>query len=154
MRAVVQRVSEASVRIAGETVGKIGKGFLILLGVTEGDTPELCSYLAEKCAGLRVFTDENDKMNLSLLNLSEMGEKASVLVVSQFTLCADCKGQNRPSFIKAARPEKAVPLYERYMDRLKSGYGIEVGHGIFGADMKVELLNDGPVTIILDTDKL
>lgn len=154
MTALVQRVKHASVTVDGECVSEIGKGFLVLFGVFENDTEKEADLLADKTAKLRIFTDKNDKMNLSLLNLSEMGEKASVLVVSQFTLCADCKGQNRPSFIKAARPEKAVPLYERYMDRLKSGYGIEVGHGIFGADMKVELLNDGPVTIVLDTDKL
>ena len=144
MRAVVQRVSEASVRIAGETVGKIGKGFLILLGVTEGDTPELCSYLAEKCAGLRVFTDENDKMNLGLKDIN--GE---LLIVSQFTLYADCSSGNRPSFINAAKPEQAEELYEYFCEQCEQN-NIKVEKGIFGADMKVSLLNDGPVTIIME----
>lgn len=148
MRAVVQRVSEASVRIAGETVGKIGKGFLILLGVTEGDTPELCSYLAEKCAGLRVFTDENDKMNLALADVG-----GRLLVVSQFTLYADCRKGKRPNFIKAAKGEQANELYEYFVSCCR-GLGIETQTGAFGADMKVELLNDGPVTIPLDTDEL
>lgn len=154
MRAVVQRVSEASVRIAGETVGKIGKGFLILLGVTEGDTPELCSYLAEKCAGLRVFTDENDKMNLSPSMLLERGESCEMLVVSQFTLCAACKGQNRPSFMAAAAPDKANKLYEEFVEELRNVYGFTVGTGEFAAHMQVSLVNNGPVTIILDTEKL
>lgn len=148
MRAVVQRVSEASVRIAGETVGKIGKGFLILLGVTEGNTPELCSYLAEKCAGLRVFTDENDKMNLALADVG-----GRLLVVSQFTLYADCRKGKRPNFIKAAKGEQANELYEYFVSCCR-GLGIETQTGAFGADMKVELLNDGPVTIPLDTDEL
>lgn len=148
MRAVVQRVSEASVRIAGETVGKIGKGFLILLGVTEGDTPELCSYLAEKCAGLRVFTDENDKMNLALADVG-----GRLLVVSQFTLYADCRKGKRPNFTKAAKGEQANELYEYFVSCCR-GLGIETQTGTFGADMKVELLNDGPVTIPLDTDEL
>lgn len=148
MRAVVQRVSEASVRIAGETVGKIGKGFLILLGVTEGDTPELCSYLAEKCAGLRVFTDENDKMNLALADVG-----GRLLVVSQFTLYADCRKGKRPNFTKAAKGEQANELYEYFVSCCR-GLGIETQTGAFGADMKVELLNDGPVTIPLDTDEL
>lgn len=148
MRAVVQRVSEASVRIAGETVGKIGKGFLILLGVTEGDTPELCSYLAEKCAGLRVFTDENDKMNLALADVG-----GRLLVVSQFTLYADCRKGKRPNFTKAAKGEQANELYEYFVSCCR-GLGVETQTGAFGADMKVELLNDGPVTIPLDTDEL
>lgn len=148
MRAVVQRVSEASVRIAGETVGKIGKGFLILLGVTKGDTPELCSYLAEKCAGLRVFTDENDKMNLALADVG-----GRLLVVSQFTLYADCRKGKRPNFTKAAKGEQANELYEYFVSCCR-GLGIETQTGAFGADMKVELLNDGPVTIPLDTDEL
>lgn len=148
MRAVVQRVSEASVRIAGETIGKIGKGFLILLGVTEGDTPELCSYLAEKCAGLRVFTDENDKMNLALADVG-----GRLLVVSQFTLYADCRKGKRPNFTKAAKGEQANELYEYFVSCCR-GLGVETQTGAFGADMKVELLNDGPVTIPLDTDEL
>ena len=148
MRAVVQRVSEASVRINGETVGKIGKGFMILLGITQDDSPELCAYLAEKCAGLRVFTDENDKMNLSLKDVG--GE---VLVVSQFTLYGDCRKDKRPSFIAAARPETAIPLYERFIAELRDR-DLHVETGEFGADMKVSLVNDGPVTLILDTEEM
>ena len=148
MRAVVQRVSEASVCINGETVGKIGKGFMILLGVTEGDTPELCAYLAEKCAGLRVFSDENDKMNLSLKDVA--GE---VLVISQFTLYGDCRKGKRPSIIAAAKPETAIPLYERFIAKLRDS-DLHVETGRFGADMKVSLVNDGPVTLILDTEEM
>ena len=148
MRAVVQRVSEASVCINGETVGKIGKGFMILLGVTEGDTPELCAYLAENCAGLRVFSDENDKMNLSLKDVA--GE---VLVISQFTLYGDCRKGKRPSFIAAAKPETAIPLYERCIAELRDR-DLHVETGRFGADMKVSLVNDGPVTLILDTEEM
>ena len=148
MRAVVQRVSEASVSIAGKTVGAIGKGFLILLGITGDDTPELCAYLAEKCAGLRVFTDENDKMNLSLRDVA--GE---VLVVSQFTLYGDCRKGKRPSFIAAARPETAIPLYERFVAELRDR-DLHVETGEFGADMAVSLVNDGPVTLILDTEEM
>ena len=148
MRAVVQRVSETSVRIEGEIVGKIGRGFLILLGVTQGDTPELCSYLAVKCAGLRIFTDDNGKMNLSLKDVG--GE---VLVVSQFTLYGDCSKGKRPSFIAAAKPDLAIPLYERFIAELMD-QGLHVEAGRFGADMQVSLINDGPVTLILDTDHM
>ncbi len=148
MKAVVQRVSEASVSIAGKTVGAIGKGFLILLGITGDDTLELCAYLAEKCAGLRVFTDENDKMNLSLQDVA--GE---VLVVSQFTLYGDCRKGKRPSFIAAARPETAIPLYERFVAELRDR-DLHVETGEFGADMAVSLVNDGPVTLILDTEEM
>ncbi len=148
MRALVQRVTSASVSIEGETVGKIGQGFLILLGVKEGDTPELSDYLAEKCAGLRVFTDEQGKMNLSLADIG--GE---VLVVSQFTLYADCRKGKRPSFIGAARPETAVPLYEHFKAALQDR-GLKVECGRFGADMQVALVNDGPVTIMMDTDEM
>ena len=148
MRAVVQRVSEASVRIEGEIVGKIGRGFLILLGVTQGDTPELCSYFAEECAGLRIFTDDNGKMNLSLKDVG--GE---VLVVSQFTLYGDCSKGKRPSFIAAAKPDLAIPMYERFIAELMD-QGLHVETGRFGADMQVSLINDGPVTILLDTDHM
>ena len=148
MRAVVQRVSEASVSIAGKTVGAIGKGFLILLGITGDDTPELCAYLAEKCAGLRIFTDENDKMNLSLQDVA--GE---VLVVSQFTLFADCRHGRRPSFTDAGAPDIANELYEYFLTLVREDVE-HVAHGIFGADMKVDLVNDGPFTIVLDTDNL
>ena len=148
MRAVVQRVSKASVSIAGKTVGAIGKGFLILLGITGDDTPELCAYLAEKCAGLRVFTDENDKMNLSLQDVA--GE---VLVVSQFTLYGDCRKGKRPNFMGAAKGEQANRLYKYFVDCCRE-LGVTVQTGVFGADMKVELLNDGPVTILMDTDQM
>lgn len=148
MRAVIQRVTSASVTIAGEVVGSIGNGFLILLGVTGSDTPELCDYLAEKCAGLRVFTDENGKMNLSLADIG-----GSILVVSQFTLYGDCRKGKRPSFVKAAQPELAIPLYERFIADLRDN-GIHVETGRFGADMQVQLVNDGPVTLILDTDEM
>jgi len=148
MRAVVQRVSSASVTIDGEIVGAIDQGFLILLGVTEGDTPELCDYLAEKCAGLRVFSDENGKMNLSLHDVG-----GSVLVVSQFTLYGDCRKGKRPSFVNAAGPDLAIPLYERFVADMMD-HDLVVQTGRFGADMKVSLLNDGPVTLILDTDEM
>lgn len=148
MRAVVQRVSSASVSISGETVGKVGQGFMILLGIKEDDTPSLCSYLADKCAGLRVFSDPEGKMNLSL---SEIG--GEILVISQFTLYGDCRKGRRPSFITAAKPETAIPLYERFVAELRDK-GIHVETGRFGADMQVSLLNDGPVTLILDTDEM
>ncbi len=148
MRAVVTRVKSASVTIAGEVVGRIGKGFLILLGVAPEDTPAQCKKLAEKALGLRIFRDENDKMNLDLHAVG--GE---VLVVSQFTLFADCKKGKRPSFIGAAGPELAVPLYEMFLDECRAR-GFEPEHGEFGAEMLVASENDGPVTIILDTDEL
>lgn len=148
MRAVVTRVKSASVTIAGETVGKIGKGFLILLGVAPDDTPIQCKKLAEKALGLRIFCDENDKMNLDLHTVG-----GQVLVVSQFTLFADCKKGKRPSFIGAAGPEIAVPLYEMFLDECRAR-GFVPEHGQFGADMLVASENDGPVTILLDTDEL
>ena len=145
MKIVVQRVKNASVEVEGKTVGKIEKGFLVLLGVTHSDTKEEADYLAKKLCKLRVFTDENDKMNLSL---KDVGGK--LLIVSQFTLYADCSGGNRPSFIEAARPEQAEELYEYFCKECKEKYDINVEKGIFGADMKVNLLNDGPVTIIIE----
>ena len=148
MRAVVTRVKSASVTIAGEIVGRIGKGFLILLGVAPDDTPAQCKKLAEKALGLRIFRDENDKMNLDLHAVG-----GQVLVVSQFTLYADCKKGKRPSFIGAAGPETAVPLYEMFLDECRA-HGFEPEHGQFGAEMLVASENDGPVTIILDTDEL
>ncbi len=154
MTGVIQRVKYASVTVEGELVSKIDEGFLVFLGVNENDSQKQAEILCDKTARLRIFTDENDKMNISPLQRLQRGERCSILVVSQFTLCAECKGQNRPSFIKAARPEKAIPLYEYYCERLEKQHGLNVKRGIFGADMKVELLNDGPVTIILDTDKL
>ena len=144
MKIVVQRVKKAKVDVEGKTVGKIDKGFLVLLGVTHEDTEEQADYLAKKLCNLRVFTDENDKMNLSLKDV-----KGKLLIVSQFTLYGNCEDGNRPSFIEAARPEEAIPLYEYFCKQCEER-GIEVQKGIFGADMKVELLNDGPVTIIIE----
>ena len=147
MRAVLTRVKSASVTIDGTVVGKIGKGFLILLGVGPEDDEEKCRYLAQKMLGLRIFEDENEKMNL---NLATVG--GSLLVVSQFTLYADTSSR-RPGFSYAAKPDIAIPLYERFMDQCRQR-GFEVQHGEFGADMKVASVNDGPVTLILDTDQL
>ena len=144
MKLVVQRVKNAKVDVDGKTVGKIEKGFLVLLGVTYTDTKETANYLVKKLCNLRVFEDENGKMNLSLKDVD-----GKLLIVSQFTLYADCSGGNRPSFVNAAKPEFANELYEYFCDKCK-GNGIEVEKGIFGADMKVSLLNDGPVTIILE----
>lgn len=148
MRAVLTRVTSASVTIDGEVAGKIGKGFLILLGVGPNDTEKECRYLAEKALGLRIFTDENDKMNLGLDAVG--GE---VLVVSQFTLYGNCRKGRRPSFVGAAGPELGERLYEQFLaDCAALGYPPQ--HGRFGADMKVASVNDGPVTLILDTDQL
>ncbi len=148
MRAVVTCVTEASVTINGEVKGKIGKGFLVLLGVAPEDTEAQARRLADKIAGLRVFEDEAGKMNL---NLESVG--GSVLVVSQFTLFANCKKGNRPSFIGAAGPETAIPLYEFFMELLRQK-GFRVEHGEFGAFMQVASVNNGPVTILMDTDQL
>lgn len=146
MRAVVMRVKHASVTIDGRVNGAIGQGLLILLGVAPTDTPALCDKLAEKALGLRIFCDENGKMNRSLADVC-----GQVLVVSQFTLFADCKKGKRPSFFGAAAPELAEALYERFLDDCRAR-GFEPRHGEFGADMQVESCNDGPVTIPLDTD--
>lgn len=148
MKAVIQRVKYASVKVDGEIIGAIDNGFLVLLGVSETDTKEDAEILARKTANLRIFQDDEGKMNKSLLDLSY-----GALVISQFTLLADTKKGNRPSFIHAAKPELAIPLYELFVDELKKNGVTEVAHGEFGADMKVELLNDGPVTIIYDTDQ-
>lgn len=144
MKIVVQRVKNAQVEVEGRMVGKIGKGFLVLLGVNQSDTKEQADYLVKKLCKLRVFTDENDKMNLALKDVN--GE---LLIVSQFTLYADCTQGNRPSFIEAAKPEQANELYEYFCSECEKNQ-IHVEKGIFGADMKVNLLNDGPVTIILE----
>lgn len=149
MKAILQRVSFAEVKVDGNTVGKIDSGFLILLGIAEGDTQKEADALSAKISTLRVFTDENDKMNLSLADID--GE---VLVISNFTLYADCSHGRRPSFIKAARPETAEPLYEYFCKRMDDNGVRRVEKGIFGADMKVSLLNDGPVTIDIDTRDL
>ncbi len=147
MRAVVTRVTEASVTVDGELVGKIGKGFLVLLGVNTEDTEAQADKLADKICGLRVFEDENGKMNLAP---DKVG--GALLIISQFTLYADCTSR-RPGFTKAARGEIAEPLYERCMEQCRQR-GFKVEHGVFGADMKVSSVNDGPVTLILDTDTL
>lgn len=147
MKAVIQRVTNASVSVDGEVKGSIDKGFLIFLGVVQGDTSAQAEVLASKIAKLRVFEDENEKMNLSLLDVA--GE---ALVVSQFTLCADCKKGNRPSFTPSAPPDIANELYLEFSEMLRNNGIQRVENGVFGADMKVSLLNDGPVTIILDTD--
>ena len=148
MRAVLTRVKSASVTIDGEIVGKIGQGFLILLGVGPNDTEKESRYLAEKALGLRVFTDENDKMNLGLEAV-----QGEVLVVSQFTLFGNCRKGRRPSFAEAAGPELGEQLYEQFLKDCEA-LGFPPQHGRFGADMKVESINDGPVTLILDTDQL
>ena len=154
MKAVIQRVTSACVEIEGKVTGSIGNGFLILLGVCPEDTEKECKMLSDKIAKMRIFSDENDKMNLSLLDFKETENPYKVLVVSQFTLCANVRHGNRPDFFGAAKPAVAIPLYEQFMKNLTDDYGIEVQHGEFGADMKVSLLNDGPVTIIVDTDDL
>jgi D-tyrosyl-tRNA(Tyr) deacylase len=146
MRVVVQRVSEADVTIAGDVVGRIGRGLLVLVGVETGDTPADVDWLAEKLAGLRIFADADGKMNL---NVREVGGEA--LVVSQFTLHAGTRKGNRPSFIRAARPDEAVPLYEAFLERLEAAVGRPVRRGVFAADMQVRLVNDGPVTIVIDS---
>ncbi len=148
MRAVLTRVSSASVTIEGEVVGKIGKGFLILLGVGPEDTERECRYLAEKALGLRIFEDENGKMNLGL---DAVG--GQVLVVSQFTLFGNCRKGRRPSFAEAAGPELGNALYEKFLSICEE-LGYPPQHGRFGAHMEVESLNDGPVTLILDTKEL
>lgn len=149
MKAVIQRVSECEVVVEAKTVGKISQGFLILLGIENGDTEKDAEKLSSKISGLRIFTDENDKMNLSLVDTD--GE---VLVVSNFTLCANCRKGRRPNFENAARPETAEPLYEYFCEcMIKNGIR-KVEKGIFGADMKVSLLNDGPVTVIINSNEL
>ena len=147
MRAVIQRVSQARVTIDSRVAGEIQTGMLILLGVGRDDTPEAAAYLAEKIANLRVFADDAGKMNRSLLEIS-----GSALVVSQFTLYGDTRGSRRPSYIQAAPPEDANQLYEEFVRRLRS-FGVRVETGIFQAHMEVELVNDGPVTILLDSEK-
>ncbi|MCP4724038.1 MAG: D-tyrosyl-tRNA(Tyr) deacylase [bacterium] len=145
MRVVVQRVSRGQVTIDGKVVGKIGAGLVILLGVAEGDTEDNARFLADKCVNLRIFQDENDKMNLSLLD-----KGGEILSISQFTLYGDCRKGRRPSFIKAAEPEKGNYLYEKFNSFI-AGHGVNVETGEFGAMMDVELVNAGPVTIIIDS---
>jgi D-aminoacyl-tRNA deacylase len=146
MIAVIQRVSQASVTIENEIKGQIDLGFMILLGITHTDTQEDIEWLSKKIVGLRVFGDEEGKMNLDLKSVD-----GNILLISQFTLHASTKKGNRPSFIEAARPEIAIPLYEKMIAQLEFDLGKSIETGIFGADMKVSLLNDGPVTIIIDS---
>ncbi len=147
MKAVVQRVSEGSVMVDGKVHTSIGKGFVILLGIKTGDTKDAALFLADKCAALRMFEDANEKMNLSLKDVG-----GSVIVVSQFTLYGDAQKGNRPSFIGAARPEEAEPLYNLFVERMKSLLGDDkVGAGVFRAMMEVKIVNDGPVTILVES---
>lgn len=146
MRIVLQRVSRAAVRIDGRVAGAIERGFCVLVGFTHGDTATEAAWMAEKVAGLRLFTDADGKMNLGLTDVG-----GTVLVVSQFTLYGDARKGRRPSFIEAARPETAIPLYERFVTGLRAG-GIRVETGEFGAMMQVEIHNDGPVTLVIDRD--
>lgn len=148
MRAVIQRVSEASVTVEGAVAGQIGTGLAVLLGILEGDGPAETELCAKKLVELRIFEDENEKMNLSVSDV-----KGGILILSQFTLGADCSHGRRPSFIRAARPEQAVPLYEHFIAAVRERFSGPVETGIFGADMKFRLLNDGPVTILFDTDE-
>jgi D-tyrosyl-tRNA(Tyr) deacylase len=146
MRIVLQRVLEASVKIDGSINSSIDCGLLVLLGIEASDSVEDANWLISKIAGLRIFTDSDGKMNLSIQDL-----KGSFLVISQFTLFASTKKGNRPSYIQAARPEQAIPLYEYFVSKLKSETNLKVETGVFGADMKVSLINDGPVTISIDS---
>jgi D-tyrosyl-tRNA(Tyr) deacylase len=145
VRALVQRVKRAKVKIEGKIFGKIGQGLVVFLGIKDGDEDEVAKFLAEKIANLRIMADENEKMNLSIQDV-----KGEILVVSQFTLYADLSSSRRPSFIKAARPETAKQLYERFVEKLKEK-GIPVKTGQFGEHMEVELINDGPVTIMIES---
>lgn len=147
MKAVVQRVKSSSVSVDGKLIGSVDKGYNVLLGVMNGDTKEQAELLAAKISKLRVFEDENGKMNLDILNVG-----GGILVVSQFTLCADIRKGNRPSFTDSAPPEEANALYEYFCECLKNLGIVRVEHGKFGADMMVKIDNDGPVTIIMDTD--
>ncbi len=146
MRAVLQRVTQASCVVDGNITGQIEIGFLVLLGIEDADTTEDLDWLAQKIVGMRVFADENDLMNKALADVG-----GTILLISQFTLFAATKKGNRPGFTKAARPDVAIPLYEKMIEKLSDLLGKKIETGIFGADMKVSLLNDGPVTILIDT---
>ena len=148
MRAVIQRVAKADVVVEGKRVANTGPGLLVLLGIENADAEEDIEWLARKIANLRIFNDENGVMNRSLLE-----QQGDAIVVSQFTLHANTKKGNRPSYIKAAKPNVAIPIYEQFVQQLEKLLGKKVGTGVFGADMKVSLLNDGPVTIVIDTKK-
>jgi D-tyrosyl-tRNA(Tyr) deacylase len=145
MKVVVQRVSEANVKVDGKIAGEINKGFMLLVGIDEGDSTTDADWLVQKILNLRVFADADEKLNLSVKDIS--GE---ILCISQFTLIADYKKGNRPSFIKAAKPDKAIPLFDYFKEEISKS-GLKTESGIFGADMKVSLINDGPVTIVLDS---
>lgn len=145
MKIVIQRVSEASVKVDGKIVGEIGKGLMLLTGIDENDEKADADWLVQKILNLRIFGDEDDKLNLSVKDIS--GE---ILCISQFTLIADYKKGNRPSFIKAAKPDKAIPLFDYFKEEIAKS-GLKTESGIFGADMKVSLTNDGPVTIVMDS---
>lgn len=149
MKLLIQRVLNASVSIDGDVVGSINKGFMVLFGACQDDTKEIADKLVKKMMGLRIFEDENGKTNLSLADVN--GE---ILIVSQFTLYADCKKGNRPSFINAGSPESANELYEYVTNKIRNEYGLDVQTGSFGADMKVSLINDGPFTIMLDSKEI
>ncbi|MBS1526918.1 MAG: D-tyrosyl-tRNA(Tyr) deacylase [Bacteroidetes bacterium] len=146
MRAVIQRVTQASCTVDGKVTGKIGVGFLVLLGIEDADTTDDLKWLAQKITSMRVFGDENGLMNKSLADVD-----GDILLISQFTLFAQTKKGNRPGFIRAAKPDKAIPMYEQMISELEKLTGRKVATGIFGADMKISLLNDGPVTIVMDT---
>lgn len=145
MKTVIQRVSEANVVVDGEIVGEITKGLMLLVGIDENDEKTDADWLVQKILNLRIFADENEKLNHSILDI-----KGEILCISQFTLIADYKKGNRPSFIKAAKPEKAIPLFEYFKEEIAKS-GLKTESGIFGADMKVSLINDGPVTIVMDS---
>lgn len=149
MKLVIQRVKNANVTVDDLIVGEISQGFLVLMGVSESDTEFECEKLCDKMINLRIFSDENDKTNLSIKDV-----KGELLIVSQFTLYADCRKGNRPSFINAGNPKKANELYEYFIKLCQEKIDTRVEHGVFGADMKVNLLNDGPFTIILDSDEI
>jgi D-aminoacyl-tRNA deacylase len=146
MRAVIQRVTQASCTVDGEVTGKINTGFLILLGIEDADTTEDLQWLAQKICSLRIFGDENGLMNKALADVD-----GNILLISQFTLFAQTKKGNRPSFLRAARPDKAIPMYEEMIKTLSEITGRNIATGIFGADMNISLVNDGPVTIVMDT---
>jgi D-tyrosyl-tRNA(Tyr) deacylase len=146
MRAIIQRVSSASCNIEGKISGEIGKGFMILLGIEDNDTDEDLNWLAQKISNMRIFSDENGLMNKSLADV-----KGNILLISQFTLFASTKKGNRPGFTRSAKPDLAIPMYEKMISELEKATGTKVQTGVFGADMQISLVNDGPVTIIMDT---
>jgi len=156
MRAVVQRVTRSSVSVDGNITGSIGKGLNVLLGVTHNDTEKDADYLAEKILGLRIFEDADGKMNLSVSDLRKAGENTGILCISQFTLYGDCRKGKRPAFVEAAAPDRANELYEYFLAKLRSDCvpGTEIGAGVFRAEMMVEIYNDGPVTLLIDSAKM